>query len=49
LAGRRAQGIATPAIFWPASSSAARLHVNAYNAYQSIIRGGHILSDAPHE
>ena len=43
IGGEAGQGIATPGNS-PARMFVRRgLHLNAYNAYQSIIRGGHIF------
>src|SRR3982075_1740491 len=43
IGGAAGQGIATPGDI-PARTSARRgLHLNTYNAYQSIVRGGHIF------
>jgi 2-oxoglutarate ferredoxin oxidoreductase subunit alpha len=52
IGGAAGQGIATPGDILARIFVRRGLHVNAYNAYQSIIRGGHIFltlrtSDAP--
>jgi 2-oxoglutarate ferredoxin oxidoreductase subunit alpha len=41
IGGAAGQGIATPGDIFAKIFSRRGLHVNAYNAYQSIIRGGH--------
>jgi 2-oxoglutarate/2-oxoacid ferredoxin oxidoreductase subunit alpha len=41
LGGAAGQGVATPGDIFAKIFSRRGLHVNAYNAYQSIIRGGH--------
>ena len=47
IGGAAGQGIATPGNIIARMFSRRGLHLYAYNAYQSIIRGGHILSDDP--
>src|SRR5215475_14974440 len=52
IGGAAGQGIATPGDILARIFVRRGLHLNAYNAYQSIIRGGHIFltlrtSDAP--
>ena len=52
IGGAAGQGIATPGNLLSRIFIRRGLHLNAYNAYQSIIRGGHIfltirVSDAP--
>ncbi len=52
IGGAAGQGIATPGNILARMFTRRGLHVNAYNAYQSIIRGGHIfltirVSDRP--
>ena len=52
IGGAAGQGIATPGNILARSFVRRGLHLNAYNAYQSIIRGGHIfltvrVSDRP--
>ena len=52
IGGAAGQGIATPGDILARIFVRRELHLNAYNAYQSIIRGGHIFltlrtSDAP--
>src|SRR5438128_7974104 len=52
IGGAAGQGIATPGDILARIFVRRGLHVNAYNAYQSIIRGGHIFltlrtSDGP--
>ncbi|MEE9126389.1 MAG: 2-oxoacid:acceptor oxidoreductase family protein, partial [Planctomycetota bacterium] len=52
IGGAAGQGIATPGNLLSRMFIRRGLHLNAYNAYQSIIRGGHIfltirVSDAP--
>lgn len=52
IGGAAGQGIATPGNILARTFVRDGLHVNAYNAYQSIIRGGHIfltirVSDEP--
>ena len=39
--GAAGQGVATPGDIFAKIFSRRGLHLNAYNAYQSIIRGGH--------
>ena len=41
IGGAAGQGVATPGDIFARIFSRRGLHVNAYNAYQSIIRGGH--------
>src|SRR3989441_8545807 len=41
IGGAAGQGVATPGDIFPQVFARRGLHVNAYNAYQSIIRGGH--------
>src|SRR5438477_11003097 len=41
IAGAAGQGVATPGDIFAMIFSRRGLHLNAYNAYQSIIRGGH--------
>ena len=41
IGGAAGQGVATPGDVFAKIFSRRGLHVNAYNAYQSIIRGGH--------
>jgi 2-oxoglutarate ferredoxin oxidoreductase subunit alpha len=41
IGGAAGQGVATPGDIFALIFSRRGLHVNAYNAYQSIIRGGH--------
>ena len=43
IGGAAGQGIATPGNTLARIFSSRGLHVNAYNAYQSIVRGGHIF------
>jgi 2-oxoglutarate ferredoxin oxidoreductase subunit alpha len=43
IGGAAGQGIATPGDILARIFARRGLHVNAYNAYQSIIRGGHIF------
>ena len=43
IGGAAGQGIATPGNILARMFVRRGLHLNAYNAYQSIIRGGHIL------
>ncbi len=43
IGGAAGQGIATPGNILARMMVRRGLHLNAYNAYQSIIRGGHIL------
>ena len=43
IGGAAGQGIATPGNILARMLVQRGLHLNAYNAYQSIIRGGHIL------
>src|SRR5882762_347176 len=43
IGGAAAQGVATPGDIFAKIFSRRGLHLNAYNAYQSIIRGGHTL------
>src|SRR5205085_8769406 len=41
IGGAAGQGVATPGDIFAKIFSRGGLHLNAYNAYQSIIRGGH--------
>src|SRR6516162_2764407 len=41
IGGAAGQGVATPGDIFARIFARRGLHVNAYNAYQSIIRGGH--------
>src|SRR2546421_4948667 len=41
IGGAAGQGVATPGTILAKLSARRGLHINAYNAYQSIIRGGH--------
>src|ERR1700751_5632763 len=41
IGGAAGQGVATPGDIFAKGFSRRGLHLNAYNAYQSIIRGGH--------
>ena len=41
IGGAAGQGVATPGDIFARLFSRRGLHLNAYNAYQSIIRGGH--------
>src|SRR5271155_990594 len=41
VGGAAGQGVATPGDIFAKIFSRRGLHLNAYNAYQSIIRGGH--------
>jgi 2-oxoglutarate ferredoxin oxidoreductase subunit alpha len=41
IGGAAGQGVATPGDIFALIFSRRGLHLNAYNAYQSIIRGGH--------
>ena len=43
IGGAAGQGIATPGSILARLFARRGLHVNAYNAYQSIVRGGHIF------
>src|SRR5580704_18038518 len=43
IGGAGGQGVATPGDIFAKIFSRRGLHLNAYNAYQSIIRGGHTL------
>src|SRR6266853_1163717 len=43
IGGAAGQGVATPGDIFAKMFSRRGLHLNAYNAYQSIIRGGHTL------
>src|SRR3981189_3932094 len=43
IGGAAGQGVQTPGDIFAKISSRRGLHLNAYNAYQSIIRGGHTL------
>src|SRR2546427_3037541 len=47
IGGAAGQGIATPGDVLARIFVRRGLHVNAYNAYQSIIRGGHIFLTLP--
>src|SRR5262249_12702920 len=47
IGGAAGQGIATPGDILARIFVRRGLHVNAYNAYQSIIRGGHIFLTLP--
>src|SRR5213595_540359 len=52
IAGAAGQGVATPGDIFAKIFSRRGLNLNAYNAYQSIIRGGHTFltiraSDGP--
>src|SRR3990170_252218 len=53
IGGAAGQGVATPGDIFAKLFARRGLHINAYNAYQSIIRGGHtfltIRAGAPHE
>jgi 2-oxoglutarate/2-oxoacid ferredoxin oxidoreductase subunit alpha len=41
ISGAAGQGVATPGNIFARIFARRGLYVNAYNAYQSIIRGGH--------
>jgi 2-oxoglutarate ferredoxin oxidoreductase subunit alpha len=41
IGGAAGQGVATPGDIFAKTFSRRGLHLNVYNAYQSIIRGGH--------
>src|SRR4029077_10495648 len=41
IGGAAGQGVATPGDIFAKIFARRGLHINAYNAYQSIIRGGH--------
>jgi len=41
IGGAAGQGVATPGDIFAKTLQSSGLHLNAYNAYQSIIRGGH--------
>ena len=41
IGGAAGQGVATPGDIFAKIFSRRGLHLNVYNAYQSIIRGGH--------
>ena len=41
IGGAAGQGVATPGDIFAKIFARRGLHVNTYNAYQSIIRGGH--------
>ena len=43
IGGAAGQGIATPGNILARLFAGSGLHLNAYNAYQSIVRGGHIF------
>src|SRR6266516_2445578 len=43
IGGAAGQGVATPGDIFAKIFSRRGLHLNAYNDYQSIIRGGHTL------
>ena len=43
IGGAAGQGVATPGMILARIFSRRGLHLNAYNAYQSIVRGGHIF------
>jgi len=43
IGGAAGQGIATPGGMLAQIITRRGLHLNAYNAYQSIVRGGHIF------
>ena len=43
IGGAAGQGIATPGMILARIFTRRGLHLNAYNAYQSIVRGGHIF------
>ncbi len=43
IGGAAGQGIATPGTMLAQVCVRRGLHINAYNAFQSIVRGGHIL------
>src|SRR5258708_13440245 len=43
IGGARGEGVAPPGDIFAKIFSRRGLHLNAYNAYQSIIRGGHTL------
>ena len=43
IGGAAGQGIATPGNILARMFAARGLRLNAYNAYQSIVRGGHIF------
>src|ERR1051326_4919452 len=43
IGGAAGQGVATPGDIFAQLFARRGLHLNAYNAYQSIIRGGHTL------
>ena len=43
IGGAAGQGIATPGDILARIFVRRGLHLNTYNAYQSIVRGGHIL------
>jgi 2-oxoglutarate ferredoxin oxidoreductase subunit alpha len=46
IGGAAGQGVATPGDIFAKIFSRRGLHLNAYNAYQSIIRGGHTFTIA---
>src|SRR5256886_6529247 len=47
IGGAAGQGVATPGNILAKLFARRGLHINAYNAYQSIIRGGHTLLTIP--
>src|SRR5258708_6180235 len=47
IGGAAGQGVATPGDIFAKIFSRRGLHLNAYNAYQSIIRGGHTFLTIP--
>src|ERR1700733_8643261 len=47
IGGAAGQGVATPGDIFAKIFSRRGLHLNAYNAYQSIIRGGHTFLTGP--
>ena len=47
IGGEAGQGIATPGDILARIFVRRGLHLNTYNAYQSIIRGGHIFPYRP--
>ncbi len=47
IGGAAGQGVATPGDILREIFSRRGLHLNAYNAYQSIIRGGHTFLHDP--
>jgi Pyruvate/2-oxoacid:ferredoxin oxidoreductase gamma subunit len=48
IGGAAGQGVATPGDIFAKIFSRRGLHLNSYNAYQSIIRGVAHFSDDPH-